>query len=173
MPRAGRYRGFTLAELIVMLVVMGIVTTFAVGKFADQTSFDVPGFAERLRSTVRFAQKVAIAQNRAVYISIQSGRLAACFDAGCTSQVSAAGSNSGSAETLAACGNATWACEGSPSGVSLSSTSALFYFDALGRPFGGSDSYNGASTFTTHTITVSGSGLSSAVTVEADTGYVH
>jgi MSHA pilin protein MshC len=56
-----RSQGFTLMELIVTLVVVGIIAAFAASRFFDRTTFESYGFFEESLSAVRYAQKLAIA----------------------------------------------------------------------------------------------------------------
>lgn len=171
-------RGFTMVELIVVMVVVGILATVVVGKMLDNQHYEVPAHAERLRSLLRYGQKIAVAQNRPVYIDVSNTKLLLCFDdnTSCTSPVLATGqANDGSSATLAACGSASAACTGHPSEISVVSTVAEFTFDAQGRPYADGQSLTATSTFTTATITLSGAkaGANQQVVIEADTGYVH
>jgi MSHA pilin protein MshC len=150
-------------------------------RFFSRGTFEGRSFYDQAQAIVQYAQKVAIAQNRNVYVRLDGTSVAACFDAACTSQVTApSGSNSGSAATVAACGNTTWLCEAVPSGITYSvspsaynNTSPQFFFSALGKPFGKSD-VQPTSTFTsTLSITVTDGSTPHTFFVEQETGYVH
>ena len=52
--------GFSLVELITVIVLLGILGITAFGRFADQQAFAVRGFFDDTVSAVRFAQKFAI-----------------------------------------------------------------------------------------------------------------
>jgi MSHA pilin protein MshC len=168
--------GFTLVELIVVMVLAGILAAFAAPRFFERAGFDARAYSDQVRTLIRFGQKIAIAQNRNVYVRVDGAKVALCFDATavCGQRVvSAAGGNSGSSATLANCANSnTWACEGVPSGLTLTSHS-LFYFDPVGKPFLSSDlPPTLSSSFSQQTVTVSGGGLSISTLIAAETGYV-
>jgi MSHA pilin protein MshC len=125
---------------------------------------------------VRFGQKVAIAQNRNVYVRINASGVALCYLSSCAAGshvLGAAGGNSGSSATVAACADSTWACEAPPAGVTVATTSQ-FYFDALGKPFALADvPPTAVSTFATLAVNISAAGAPRSFSIEAETGYVH
>lgn len=171
-----RAHGFTMIELITVIIVVGIMAAFAVPRFVQKETFDARTFTDQNLNMLRYAQKLAIAQNRPVFAVLSSNRIALCFTAACNpaDQVRApAGSNSGNAATIAACGNATaWFCEGRPNNVTYTPPTAVFYFNALGRPFLATD-VDPVSTFARMQIPISGAGVTRNVFVEAETGYAH
>ncbi len=174
-------RGFTLVEMIVVMVLVGIVAAIGMARFFDNKGFDAVAYADRVAGMLRYAQKLAIAQNRAVYVDVNGSRVALCFDANCSAPnqiASPAGHNSGNPTTETQCGSATWNCEGLPNGLSYSATPTLnptyFYFDPLGKPFLPTDTYpSQTSSFNTLTIRITGDGANHDVVVEQETGYVH
>lgn len=138
-------RGFTLTELVVVMVIVAILSAIAISRINTQ-SFDTEGFANRAMAMVRYAQKLAISQRRTVVVVATASNIRLCYtDAGCASAVrEPPGTNPFSYDA--------------PSGVSLSA--ATIAFSALGRP--------GAAA----TITVTGD-VARTITIEAETGYVH
>jgi MSHA pilin protein MshC len=154
------------------MVLIGVLGAVGASRFFDRSGFDAAAFAEQTRSMMRFAQKLAVAQNRQVYVLLDGDSVALCFDVpgpGCApgSQVLApSGANSGSAATNTYCGSATWFCEGRPDGIHYRTTPALthFAFDALGRP--GAGASQGLS------MTITGDGETRTVSVVHETGYV-
>jgi MSHA pilin protein MshC len=178
-PQKGcRAAGFTLVELVVTLMIVSVLAIVAVPRFFDRQTFDARAYADQARSMLRFAHKLAVAQNRNVFVSLNGTSIALCFDSACTpsARVSApAGANSGSAATLAACGNdSTWYCEAVPEGVTYSTNpaAAVFFFNGLGKPYLPGNTPPD-STFTGLTLTVVGGGVNSQALVERETGYVH
>lgn len=154
-----------------ILIVVGILSAVAIGRMVDTSATAGATYGDQARGMLRYAQKLAVAQNREIYVSVTSTRMGLCADANCTSLITAPdGSNNGTSATLAACGSSTWYCAAIPSDIS----SFTFYFDKEGRPFNGTDPINSdSSTFTGLSATITGATPSVTVKVEAETGYVH
>lgn len=70
--------GFTLTELIAIIVILGIISAVAVPRFFDVTVFQSRGAADQVRAALRYGQKVAIAQHRNVNVTISSGANSDC-----------------------------------------------------------------------------------------------
>ena len=152
-----RQRGFTLVELITIMIILGILAAVAAPRFFDRGSFDSRGFYDQTISTLRYAQKAAIAQRRLVCVTFPSTtrivlRTAANFtDVACNTDLK---NPSGSYPA----GQTTYTID-APSGVALSGY-ADFNFSALGKPNVGQPG-------------ISVSGYATAIAVETETGYVH
>ncbi|WP_409518337.1 prepilin-type N-terminal cleavage/methylation domain-containing protein [Janthinobacterium sp.] len=170
--------GFTMVELVAVIVVVGILGAFAAPRFLQNEVFDARAFADQNLNMLRYAQKLAIAQNRPVFAVLNSNRIALCFNPTCGTAdrvLAPAGANSGNAATVAQCGtDRRWFCEGRPSNVSygVAATGTVLFFNALGRPFLNGD-VDPASTFARLGIPIGGGGPTRTVIVEAETGYVH
>jgi len=165
-----------MVELVVVMILIGVLGTIAAGRFFERGTFDTVAWAEQVKSTLRQAQKLAIAQNQSIFVHMTPERVAVCLDTdtACTNPDARlrapGGANSGSAATRAACGSDTWMCEGRPNGVTMglpgNATTApgTVAFDGLGRArmlggFGGR-------------IEIKGDGIVKTIAVEAETGYV-
>ncbi|MDQ7990763.1 MAG: prepilin-type N-terminal cleavage/methylation domain-containing protein [Candidatus Dactylopiibacterium sp.] len=142
--------GFTLAELVVTLSVIGILAAFAMPRFMTRGDFDVFGYSESLRQSLRFAQKSAVAKRRLVCVTLAAGRLG-------LSTASTFGSTSCDRPLKdPASGNDFDFV--APTGVNVPDTS--FTFDPAGRAS------------TAQSLVISYRELSQTVRVEAETGYV-
>ena len=165
-----------MVELIVVIVLIGILGTIAVGRFFERSTFDTVAWTQQVKATLRYAQKVAVAQNRSVYVHMTRERVAVCLDpdtacASADARVRApGGANSGSSATRAACGSGSWMCEGRPAGLAmgLPGNTAVdpgsIAFDGLGRA-AMSSGFGGR-------LEIKGEGITNTIVIEAETGYV-
>jgi MSHA pilin protein MshC len=177
-----------MVELIVVMLLVGILGAIGAERFFSRTGFDLAGYAEQLRAMMRYAQKLAVAQHREVYVLGGANGFALCYANAmpCPAAqlvLAPGGANSGGAATQAFCvtGGAyadNWYCEGRPDGVTLApATIPAFYFNALGKPYLAADLPAGGgssadSSFATTTLNVSGDGTTIPVTIYQETGYV-
>jgi len=139
-----------MVELILVIVVAGILAAVAVPRLVGRSSFDTRGFADQLAATVRFAQKLAVAQRRDVFVQLTAGNATLCYDAACATP--APGPGGEKPYTVSA-----------PNGVAIASPVAVLDFDAGGRPVNIAAQLD---------IPINGTGTHH-VYVEQETGYVH
>lgn len=181
-----------MVELITVIVVIGILGAIGFARFADNTVFENRAYADQVKTLIRYAQKLAIAQNRPVFVRSEPAGFAVCFQLGCGNAASLAvapsGSNSGSTANRAFCtlNNvyiANWMCEARPGanmvvGASnaprneFASGTGYFYFDSMGRPYN-RDDVVGASTFQGMTLSFTSGASNHLLVIEPETGYVH
>ncbi len=139
-----------MVELILVIVIAGILAAVAVPRMLGRTGFDTRGFADQLAATVRFAQKLAVAQHTDVHVRLTASDATLCYDAACATP--APGPGGEKPYTVSA-----------PTGVAIASPVPTLDFDAGGRP---------VSIAAQLDIQVNGSGTHH-VFVERETGYVH
>jgi MSHA pilin protein MshC len=145
----GVCRGFTMVELILVMVIAGILAAVAIPRFMGKSTFDTRGFTDQLASTVRFAQKLAISQRTPVFVQFTASDATLCYDAGCTSFAPGPG------------GETPYIVE-APDGLSIGITTSLRFDASGGTP----------DLAAQLVVPVNGVGAYQ-VLVERETGYVH
>ena len=154
--RAGGDDGFTLIELVVTMIIVGVLAVVAMPKLNTNT-FDTTGFYQEVISSVRYAQKEAVAKHRIVCVTLAAGSVTVRYakTTGTTCDTELVSPRGASPFTVTA-----------KSGVTLSPATS-FLFDALGRPRTTSNT-----ALAQLTVSITGDGTQSFV-IEAETGYVH
>ncbi len=57
-------KGFTLIELVMVLVLIGIIAVFAAPRLGNVTATNAAAFAEKLRADIRYAQNLAMTRGK-------------------------------------------------------------------------------------------------------------
>lgn len=154
--------GFTLVELVMVLVILGVLAVFAVPRLFDQNDVSTRGFHDETLAYLRYAQKTAIAQRRTVCVTFGgSNSLTLTIaqneaTADCATPASLSGPKGAAPVVLTA-----------HAGVAYTAPPTSFNFNGLGQPIA---SLGGAAK-ATQTLQVSG--VDRSITIETATGYVH
>jgi MSHA pilin protein MshC len=137
-------RGFTLVELITVIIIVGILAVAVAPRFLDANIFKTRGIADQVQASLRYAQKIAIAQRKLVSVNLTTGTSSDC------------------GLTLAS-GNVK--CQiNLPSGVTITpAPPQTFTFNGLGQPQPNAQS----------SVAVAGAGVTTTINIDAETGYVH
>lgn len=69
---ACRQRGFTLVELVLVVLLAGSSSLFAAGRLNVRGQANARGFADQVAATLRLAQEAAMAQRRTVYANVDT-----------------------------------------------------------------------------------------------------
>lgn len=153
--------GFTLVELIVVMVLLGILSVYAAPRFLNPGDIDTFGFHNETLAYLRYAQKTAVAQRRTVCVGFTGASL--------TLNIAAAPGSFDCAAPGALVGprgeNAPVTLN-AKAGVAYAALPVAFNFDGLGQPITGAGLAQATQTFQV-------AGVIRTITVEANTGYVH
>lgn len=150
--KPGGQGAFTLIELVMTLVVVGILAVTVVPKFFERSTFDSLGFHDQTLAVLRYAQKAAVAQRHTVCVSFAASSVAL------TLALAPPPSTTCNMSLTGPDGSAPYQIAG-PAGVSYAAVPADFYFTALGQASAGQ--------------TLQVAGVPKTITVEGETGYVH
>ena len=147
--------GFTLVELIMVMVVMGILAVAAMPSMTARKTVDAPGYTDEVRQALKYGRRIAVSQRRNVCVAAGAAGLA-------LTQATVSGAAAPCVTTVGDPLSGTALSLVPPGGIALSSSAATFAFDAQGRLAGSAV-----------TLSVAGDGLTRLITVESETGYTH
>jgi len=153
---SGRQAGFSVVELVVVIVLIGVLSANTIPRFFSVNQFDEMGFADAVLNATRYAQKLALASRCDTRVRVHAGgyellqRATTCTSGPMTRSVARAGGT-------------VWD-DPAPGGVAVGSLD--LYFDAQGRPH---DAASGTLYSNAQTVSVG----TRTITVEPTTGYAH
>lgn len=127
-------QGYTMIELIMVIVLLSILAVSALPKFTDTSVFSVEGAAAMVAADIRYAQELAMSSNDDKKVDF---------------------TQDSSTYTLKNSDDSVFRTVELPSGVTVSSPSVIFTFSSLGEPTtGGGSSVEIQAGSSTKTITV-------------------
>lgn len=136
--------GFTIIELVTVILVIGIISVMAVPKLFNTSSYRARFFYDDVLSSFRYAQKLALSSGCHIQVSTTSTTLTLNKRASCTSGTFTVAVRDPTA-------GATTYVQTAPSGVTISTTDTPLYFDSMGRCRRSSDA-----SIASYTVTVGG-----------------
>jgi MSHA pilin protein MshC len=154
--RSPRYQsGFTMLELVTIMLIVGIMAIVVLPRFDLLRGFDEIGYRDKVKATLEYARKSAVAGRRNVQVAIAGSGLTLTRQ---TATPEGEGAASWVSLNLPGTSTNSFAA---PGGVTLNPDTATIIFDPLGRPV----------TLSASSFTVSGG--AGTIVIEAETGYVH
>lgn len=158
--RIARARGFTMVELVVVILILGLLAALIGPRFVGRDAFASRGFYDEAQSVVRYAQKTAIAWRKPVYVCVIATAVSAgSLNNSCASSLLVHPATGATLTTTA------------PAGVTLSPT-GNFGFDGRGRLLDAAGVPSATAITIAITSTIAGD-TARQIVVEAETGYVH
>jgi MSHA pilin protein MshC len=155
---AGRQRGFTMPELIMVMVVTSILAAYALPKFDAAINLRDDSWHDQIQAALRYAQKGAVARRRLTCVSVNATTVVITV-------ASANPATSCSTELAGPDGKTPFASSTNANSATAVSPTGPIYFQPDGRV-----TTNGSgATSADRTITLSGAG---SITVYGETGYV-
>ena len=166
--RAGwRQRGFTLIELIMVMVMLGVLAVFAAPRIFNSDDFYARGFHDETLGLLRYAQKAAIAQRRTVCVVFAAGSATLSIASNAPTASTPTPTCSPSSSLIGPRGESSASIPGTNHGVTYNPGPPVsFNFDGLGQPMSTAGVLLAAQTV----IQIHNA---NNVFVEAVTGYVH
>jgi len=117
--------GFTLVELVVLLMVLGLIAAVSAPRFFQLNTFEERGFFDETLSAVRYAHKLAITSGCHVRVQVGASGYTVTSRDSCTSGTFADIRNPATGGT---------SYDASPPSSVTVSGSVDFYYDKIGQP---------------------------------------
>lgn len=158
--RKGGQQGFTIVELVTVMVLVGVLASVALPRFVGRGVFDTRGFLDQSLAAIQYARQQAVAQRRQICVAINGGGLSITRaplppPGGTCDGTALTNPATGAAYTAAPPVNSNLVI----SGINGTTLPLILTFDQLGRP-------NVAAA-----LQISGEN-NQCLGVEAETGYV-
>lgn len=156
-PRRGRIAGFSLFELVLVLVVVGVLAVYAMPRLSDSGEVTLSATSARLAANLRYAQSLAMSRGQRYRVALTANSF----------QITDAGGG-GIVQPLTASTAPISVAPAVLSGYSPPLTAGYVEFDTLGRPYVDPATPLAA----TATITLTSGTTSASVLVAPETGHV-
>ncbi len=158
LPTRDRLRGFTLIELVMVMVIVAALAVFALPKAVDVSTFTLSSYCDKIQNATTYANRLALAQRRPVTVSFSSTGVSVAYTAGGTIAVPVIDPSSGSAFSL-----------NCPSGLSPCITNGAGSSVTFNANNSGTSSTSSGAAFQ---VTVSSGSFTQNFTIENTTGFV-
>lgn len=167
-PAAGRQckqriaAGFTMIELVMVIVILGVLAVVALPRLSGNSEFRAAAFSDEVRAALRYAQKSAVSHRRLVCASLTATTVSLTI-----ANTNPAVACGGAGATLnGPDGSSAYARSLDPANVTLAPAGITLHF----QPSGTVTSDAPGATVTDYTLTVTGM---TAISVQGATGYVN
>jgi len=159
-----KQQGFTLVELVLTLVILGIIAAVSLPKFFNQSTFDERFFYDDIISAARYAQRLAVGSGCAVRFSVSSLGYSLDQDNNCDLS-----SPSYTLAVVRPSDSEAFSNNDKPSGVTIITSNTAYFF----LPQGGAVDSAGVSVGNA-TITLAGSdSINRTINITGGTGYAY
>jgi MSHA pilin protein MshC len=165
--------GFTLAEVVIILIILGIIALIAIPRLGDTTGVKASATASKLRSDIAYAQSLAMTsgQRYRVYFNLSPAPAAGYAVVNNADSDATWGEAGEFARDPSSGGDLSVTLNaGDYAGITISAgglAPGFVEFDTLGRPYN-----SGGLLGAPASVTVAGGSVTQTVTVSAQTGLV-
>lgn len=155
--RPPQQQGFTLVELVVVLVLVGILAVFVLPKMMDRNSIEARSYASRLQSVVMHANRQAIAQRKPIRLAFTPAGATLMYASGAALNVPVIDPSTNAAYVLA--------CPARLGNCLTTTGNVVFNANNSGRAL--------TSSTPSLVVNIVVTGYTTQFTIENETGYIH